>query len=221
MQDIKAWCMYKLSLICIIIFYGTVNTTRLTSRLKLCVEYQVDSSRVTDGILAVIHNITRSKCVINCARHPICRAFNTWRDHGTCELLPDFGDCGEGSPQEGSTFIQVGLCKASVPWSVIWRNLSAENTCLKCMLHDGSLSCPTNGFPVPMGFFCLALTPHKGLYLPGWQKSPLGFRSVTVNEQKMRCRIGYLLQTSPDCPLSWIPFGAGDPVPTKAVQVNT
>ena len=213
MHDIKAWRM-----ICVIIFCGTVNTTSLTSKLKLCVEYQVDSSRVTDGILAVIQNSTRSNCIIECARHPICRAFNMLHDQGICELLTDFGDCGEGSPQDGSTFIQLRPCKASVPWTVEWRNLSAHNTCLKWILHDGSLSCPTNGFRV--GHFCLALTPHKGLYLPGWQKPPFGFRIVTVDEQTMTCPRGYFLQTSPACPLSWIPFRVGDPVPTKAVRVS-
>ena len=222
MHDIRAWYMHQLFLFLIITFSGRVITASLTFKLKLCVEYQVDSSRVTDGILTVIHNITRSKCIIECARHPICRAFNIWHAQGTCELLPDFGDCGEGSHQEGSTFIQLRPCKASVPWSVEWRNLSVDDaTCLKWTLHDGTLSCPTNGFSSPKGNSCLGLTPHKGLYLPSWQAPSLGFRIVTVDEQTVRCRRGYLLETSPDCPVSWIPFRLGDPIPTKAVEVST
>ena len=214
--------MYQLCLFWVITFSGTVITTSLTSKLKLCVEYQADSSRVTDGILTVIQNSTRSKCIIECARHPICRAFNIWRDQATCELLTDFGDCGESNHQEGSTFIQLRPCKASLPWAAEWRNLSVDDaTCLKWTLHDGTLSCPTNGFRSPKADSCLGLTPHKGLYLPSWQAPPFGFRIVTVDEQTVKCRRGYLLETSPDCPVSWIPFSFGDPIPTRAVKVST
>ena len=213
--------MHTLPLLCVIIICGTMITTSLTSKLKLCVEYQVASSRVTDGILTVIYNSTRSKCIIQCARHPICRAFNMLHDRGTCELLPDFGDCGEGSHHEGSTFIQLRLCRATVPWAVQWRNWSAEVTCLKWNLHDGTVSCPTDNFRGPISYQCLALTPHKGLYLPSWQTSPKGFRIVTVDEHTRKCPRGYLLAASPHCPVSWVAYKVGDPIPTRAVQVST
>ena len=222
MYAVVAEWVYTLCCIFVLPTCVLITSAKTVSNRKLCVEYQVESSRATDGILTVIHGNTPSKCIIHCTRNPLCMAFNTWHDQGTCELLPDLGDCGESRIQEGSTFTHLKSCNAESPWSVHGLNLSTNLSCFNWTLHSKTVSCPINAIRSPHGgHVCLALTPHKGLYLPSWHGSPNGFRFVKVDKRTKWCPRGYLLQGSPNCSVSWALYKVGEPIPVNAIQVST
>ena len=123
---------------------------------------------------------------------------------------------------KGSTFTHLKPCSASAPWVVQGRNWSVGSTCFNWTLYSKTVFCSTSAIRNPPGnAVCLALTPHKGLYLPSWHNAPRGFRIVTVHGRPVRCPWGYLLQESPQCPVSWVPFRVGEPIPASAVQVST
>ena len=222
MHNIVVWRVFKLSCICVLLFCILIMSAKTISNSKLCVEYQVESSRTTDGILSVMGGSTPSKCIIHCARHPMCMAFNMLHDQGTCELLPDLGDCGESRIHEGSTFTHLTPCTAVSPWLVHGLNLSTNPSCFNWTLQSKTASCPINAVRGPRGGHnCLALTPHRGLYLPSWHNSPRGFRIVTVDIRKKRCPQGYFLHVSPNCPVSWLSYRVGERIPVSAVKVST
>ena len=152
----------------------------------------------------------------------MCMVFNMWHDQGTCELLPDLGDCGESRRQKVSTLTHLKPCIAASPWSVNGLNLSTKSSCFNWTLHSKTVSCPVNAIRSPLGcLVCLALTPYKGLYLPSWHWSPSGFRIVQIDKRTKRCPQGYLLQETPNCSVSWVRYKVGEPIPVNAVLVST
>ena len=193
---------------------------------RRCVAYRVLNSRWNDTVLSLIQSAGHSECMMQCARHQNCSAINIRSGTGTCELLPNIGDCMETQAEEGSTFVRIGDCYGRAPWLVERRNWSSDDTCLTWEPHDATKSarCPRGVLRDPSGRCCAALTPHKGLYLPSWYSSRGGFRMVTESGVPQTClgaRAGYLLRVAPECPTEWHDYSTGDIVPSQAVQVSS
>ena len=213
------------------IFFISATLYVMASRLliqtsKRCVEYRVNNSRWNDTVLSVIPSVVFSECFIQCTLQHNCSAINFWSGTGTCELLPGIGVCEETTAEEGCTFIHLGDCCGRMPWEVERRNWTSDYPCITWKPHDATkrAKCFRGVLKGPEWWFCTALTPHKGLYLPSWYQSRGSFRMVTELGAPQTClgaRAGYLLLVAPECPTEWQNYTVTDPVPPQAVPVSS
>ena len=192
------------------------------NKRNLCYEYKVQGSRWNKDIISVLQTSLESACLTQCGHQPRCMAYNWFPEVGTCELLPALDACDETEEQEGSIFVHLRDCNNIIPWEVGRRNWSAEAPCLYWRRFQSSQDCPSDILRNKRGKFCVALVPHKGIYVPGWYSHE--YRMVTEEAESVKCsgtQYGYLLQVAGGCPTAWKNFKVGDPIPTQAVQVST
>ena len=143
-----------------------------------------------------------------------------------CELLPEQrqNPCGEITDYyDECTYVDVGVCKGHIPWTLRMRDWKAETPCQlwhrqvssrKKACPVGMVNGPTGGWP------CAALIPSRGMFLPDWYHQD--YRVVSDDGRGRRCYgIGYLMRKVPECPMSWQHYIVGDPLPTRAVNVST
>ena len=193
------------------------------NRTKLCVEFRVQNSRWNYGILDVSEKTSESGCLRQCARNPNCSAFNLWRN-GTCELVRGMGNCKETEEQKRSTYVHLGECTGGVPWDVGRRNWSADVPCLTWQQHHAGAVCPSGAL---RGRFqtlsCVAVIPHKGLYLVGRYVASRYFQSASENAQPMwNCNDhGYIPHVAAGCPTTWQHYSVGDDLPSGAVRLSS
>ena len=195
----------------------------VATKRRLCVEYKIQNSRWSKETLSTVKNTQQSECLRRCGRHPICMAYNWFGRNGTCELLPGLGDCAETEEHSGSLFVHLGNCQGRTHWDVGRRNWSSDAPCLTWVQSDSDQDCPANVLRDKNWVRCVSMTPHKGLYLPGWFNNP-SFRVVTEQGLPNRCtgpQSGYLLYVDPQCPIKWQDYTAGDPIPSQAIKVSS
>ena len=164
----------------------------LTTKAKRCVEYRQQEGRWKQTILGIVMNTTERDSLMQCVRSQQCYALNIWHGNGTCELLPKINKCGEREKQNGWTFVHLGDCNGGAPWYIARRDWGAESTCLRWQYFDYISECPSAYMRAPAGDYCVALIPHKGLYLPVWYRQGDKFGSVSTDERLAYCRSGYL-----------------------------
>ena len=208
--------------ILILVFLFVESRSLSIKTSKGCMEYRIANSRWNYKVLSVIHSVVYVECWIQCARHRFCKAINFDTKTGTCELLPGIWGCRGIGAEEGFTFVQLGDCSGRMPFDIGRRNWSA--TCLSWEPHEATKSaiCPPGVLRAPSGPLCAALTPHRGLYLPGWYQSRGPFRIVTEQGTTKQCvYVGYLLRVALECPTQWQDYTVGDPVPLQAIKVSS
>ena len=214
--------MRKLGNIVIILLLTSLGDA-LTNKIKSCVEFRVRNSRWNHDVLAVSEDTSEYACQWQCARHPNCRAYNLWRN-GTCELVHGMGVCNEVEEQEQCTYVHLGECTGRVPWDVGRRNWSADAPCLTWQqLHAGG-DCPSSDsdvLTIPASSVCIALVPHKGLYLPGRYVRAKKFKTILETAEPLSdCNNhGYFLRVG--CPTRWQSYNAGDDLPIGAVRISS
>ena len=204
---------------------GITSVAAIIEKRRMCIDYQVRNSRWADTILHVFYDISEAECLLQCARHPDCMAYNMWRGNRTCELVPALGHCVETEEEEGSKFVGLGECEGEVPWDVGRRNWTLHGPCLTWQRHfanNDEGSCPPGTRRSPGGWSCVSLIPSNGLYLPGWGANKHGYRVITEQQHGRYCPgWGYVLIVSPGCPTAWQSYIVGDPIPSRAVKVST
>ena len=203
-----------------VVFFRLHFASTSTTKSKRCIEYRVQDGRWNKKVLGIVTNITERDCLMQCVRNERCMAYNMWHRNGTCEWLPQMGKCDEVEKQKDCTFVSLGDCTKEVPWITGRLEWVAESPCLKWQYFDSTLECPATYLRAPVGVYCVALIPQKGLYLPGWHRSDR-FRFITLDERPTRCTSGYLLQVAPTCSMVWADYEAGDLVPERAVVGGT
>ena len=196
-----------------------------TIKKRLCVEYQIQNSRRSGSILDTIHNMDGPQCLLKCADNPECKAYNLWRENGTCELLPKLKRCAEPVEHHGWTFIHLGPCLSRMPWTVGRFDRSAATSCLLWKRRDigpGIMACPANALWAPKTpGRCASVFPDKGFYLPGWYRDGTVVRMITGHGEAVRCKgSGYMLAERPECPVTWQEYTAGDLIPNAAVPLG-
>ena len=204
---------------------GITSVAVIIEKRRMCIDYQVRNSRFAANILRVFYGISEAECLLQCARHPDCVAYNMWHGNRTCELVPGLGHCVETEEEEGSKFVGLGECDGEVPWDVGRRKWTSDGPCLAWQRHfatDNEGSCPVGTQRGPGGWPCVSLLPNNGLYLPGWCANKRGYRVITEQQQGRICPgWGYVLLVSPGCPTTWQSYTVGDPIPSRAVKVST
>ena len=212
--------MRKLGNFIIILLLTTLGDAWI-NRTKLCVEFRVRNSRWIHDLLDVSENTSESGCLWQCVRHSDCWAYNLWRN-GTCELVRGMGDCSEANVQERCTYVHLGECTGRVPWDVGRRNWSADVPCLTWQRHEAGRVCPSDMLKSPSSSNCVAVIPHKGLYLPGRYANSKKFKTTLEAVQPMwTCsNHGYTLRVAAGCPTTWQSYNVGDDLPGGAVRVS-
>ena len=184
---------------------------------RLCLSYRMESSLGDYNALHKTAAPGEHWCMMKCIRHPDCWAFNFFQDD-TCELLSGL-DCGELRPQPNSTFVHLSTCEGESPVNLSPKNW-AEHKCLMWTPHNKDLPCPPDVLRGTDGKYCVSLAPWKGLYMPGWFRTPNGYRFVTESQTTKRCPAGYVVKSAVGCTMVWQNYTVGDPVPPNAVQVS-
>ena len=214
-------CLWGVLLIAYFLGHAQICLVASNKR-NLCLEYKVQESRWNKDIISILQTSLESVCLRQCGHQPRCMAYNWFPEVGTCELLPALDACDETEEQEGSVFVHLRDCNNTTPWELGRRNWSAEAPCLSWRRFQSSQICPSDIVRDDLGRFCVALVPHKGVYIPGWYS--LKYRMVTEEAESVKCsgtQYGYLLQVAAGCPTAWKNYTVGDPIPTQAVQVST
>ena len=213
----RLYPMQNIILITLLYLHATSVMCNVNKR-RLCLSYSLGSSRADCDILHTTVASGEHRCMINCARHPNCWAFNLI-NNGTCELLPTSGDCGEARLQTSSVFVHLSTCDGKNHQEIIPRNWTIDK-CLIWIPHRTGSSRSSGVLKSSRGDYWFSLAPNYNLYMPGWFNSPLGFRCVTEDQRIARCPEGYLLKVAPRCTATWQNYSAGDPIHPKAAKVS-
>ena len=188
------------------------------TKRRLCISYHISSTRADYNIFHVTTASTKYTCLTKCVRRTDCWAFNYF-ENNTCELLPVLSQCEEPRSQAGSTFTHLTLCKGETPLELLPRNWSAD-PCLVWIPQSANFNCPGDVLRGSDAKYCLSLAPYLNLYMPGWFKTPNGFRFVREDQRLQRCPNGYVVKHAVGCSTGWQNYVVGDPVPTNAIQVS-
>ena len=116
---------------------------------------------VHEEVFSVISGFTRGRCLAQCVRQPLCRAFNFRSADGTCGLHPESPSWMTPNITEGWLYVTLSPCNHRRPWRPMrpiddgWRWIVTDDLSARSDIVRFSERFPCHIF-------------HKGLYLPSW-----------------------------------------------------
>ena len=183
------------------------------SKTRLCVEYEISNYWTDEEAFFVILGVTQGRCMAQCVRQPVCRAFNFRPVDGSCRLLPEYLGCRTPNTTVGWLYVSLSTCSQRQPWQSTcpmesdWQWITSKNPAART---------DTVGFS---GRY-LSRIFYKGVYLSSWW-APWPreiFRGVhPYDSMDVNCDVGEFLALLDAARFSWTAVNIDDPVPVNAV----
>ena len=192
-----------------------------SDKRKLCTEFTVDDYKAEKNPINTNYNLTKSQCMLACAREKNCSAFNfRWID-GACALLLVISSCMVGNTTADWVYVSVSQCDFVVPWYSRtparegpwdWVTIQSDSLSNSDLLGMTDVDDTTR---------FVSRVFYKGMYLPGWATGVVpNFRAIDPSTGILiNCPSGQFLSFPviggifPD----WEWINAGDPVPSGAI----
>ena len=180
---------------------------------KRCVQFEMEDHSSTAAAIGRQYDVSKSQCLVSCARNRSCNAFNFRHIHGLCELLKISVICMSHKVTYGTTLVRLSKCEAKPkpPWKVI---IPTQRKLQWMEPHVIGWQRVILTTPDPDRSIARVL--HKGTYLSGYVIND-DFRG-RQKDNNFKCNEAFQLLTyAQSSDYLWSNFTPGDYVPPSAV----